>query len=203
MAHYIIDEHGYEREVSMDEYNEWRWSEVGRKRRNVGFTPVGDYTVSTVFIGHDMSHGRTFAPLLYETLVMRNLGWSSMFHPLSGYMETYYTWDEAIEGHEEMIELVREHMAALTMPSVPEYQAAIEHAMAARENVSRVRMPAAADAFYLTLRLARNCARRYPDLYRDALRCVMRDMLNEVPDDELEGVEPALSGGWGLWLCER
>lgn len=79
--------------------------------RRVGLTRVVDYEVSTVYlvIDHNFGGGR---PLIFETMVFK--GGSAM----DEYTERYSTEQEAREGHENVVGMVR----ALTdlTPSRPE-----------------------------------------------------------------------------------
>lgn len=66
---------------------------------------VGDFPVSTTFMGIDHDFTSKGPPILFETMVF--------LHPqkeLSDWeelaMDRYSTWDEAVEGHKEMVELV-------------------------------------------------------------------------------------------------
>lgn len=68
-------------------------------KRRVDFTVVADgVEVSTVFLGYDHSFGGG-QPVLFETLVFGG--------PLDMEMERYYTWDEAVAGHAEMVARVK------------------------------------------------------------------------------------------------
>ena len=67
--------------------------------RRVEFTQInGDIGVSTVFLGLDHQWGNG-PPLLFETMVFGG--------ELDGEQERYSTWEEAIEGHENMCILVQ------------------------------------------------------------------------------------------------
>ena len=66
--------------------------------RRVGLTEIGDIRVSTVFLGidHNFCGG---APLLFETMIFGG--------PHDQEMQRYSTWDEAENGHEQMVELAK------------------------------------------------------------------------------------------------
>ena len=60
----------------------------------------GDVRVSTVFLGLDHSFSQTRLPLLWETLVFGG--------PLDGEMYRYESRLQAMQGHQTMVEKVRE-----------------------------------------------------------------------------------------------
>jgi len=98
MAHgrYILDGH---RAVSCPDLETWgRWLETAD--RVVAQTTVRDgVDVSTVFIGLDHQFGNG-SPLLFETMVFR--------HGDGQDTDRYSTWDEAVNGHQRMVERVRD-----------------------------------------------------------------------------------------------
>jgi hypothetical protein len=62
--------------------------------RRVGSTEVGEYWVSTVWLGIDHSWGFGDAPLIFETMVFkRDAGF------MDEYMDRYSTEAQAFEGH--------------------------------------------------------------------------------------------------------
>ena len=72
-----------------------RWFE--RSNRRVDSTEVGQYRVSTVFLGLDHSFGGP-APLLFETMIFPLESMSEEF------CQRYATWEEAVAGHQEAVE---------------------------------------------------------------------------------------------------
>lgn len=58
--------------------------------------------VSTVFLGLDHNWGPVGPPLLFETMVFGS--------DLDGSQWRYATWDEAVAGHERVVDLVRERL---------------------------------------------------------------------------------------------
>lgn len=77
---------------------EWgRWMENIDKRK-VAHDMVGEARVSTVFLGldHNWDEGE---PILFETMVFSG--------KRDGEMERYSTWDEAIDGHNRIVESLR------------------------------------------------------------------------------------------------
>ena len=67
--------------------------------RIVAKDTVGDSDVSTIFLGLDHSFGEG-PPLLFETMVFGGM--------LSDAMDRYSTWDDAVDGHNAMVERVRQ-----------------------------------------------------------------------------------------------
>jgi len=67
--------------------------------RTVARTDLGYALVSTVFLGLDHNILGEGPPKLFETLVFGG--------PLDGEMVRYSTWDEAVEGHDAMLNRVR------------------------------------------------------------------------------------------------
>lgn len=79
---------------------EWaKWFEEANCR--VDYTQITpDIEVSTVFLGIDHNCGRVGKPLLFKTMVFGG--------SLDEEQERYSTWDEAEQGHEQMVEKVRQ-----------------------------------------------------------------------------------------------
>ena len=85
-------------------FTEWL-AVFGNKDRNVEKTKVGNdkWLVSTVFLGfdHSFGHGK---PQIFETLVMGP-------EPYDGICFRYSTETEAVEGHEKVVQLLRNKIA--------------------------------------------------------------------------------------------
>lgn len=95
---YILEGHT---PVPCDHILEWaKWMECKRHNSRVAETMIGDVYVSTVFLGldHDFSE-KEHVPILFETLVFGG--------PLDQEMDRYCTWDEAVAGHNAMVERVK------------------------------------------------------------------------------------------------
>ena len=82
--------------VPCDDVLEWAsWFETAE--RVVRQTRIDEHlVVSTVFLGLDHNYTRTGPPLLFETMVFR--------HGSGDETRRYSTWEEADEGHEEVVE---------------------------------------------------------------------------------------------------
>jgi len=72
--------------------------------------------VSTVFLGADHSFGNA-RPLLYETMVFVSDHSHGVGEGLDGAMQRYTTRDEALAGHDKMVEMVYEEEPALRLVS--------------------------------------------------------------------------------------
>jgi hypothetical protein len=80
--------------------NEWIKAERFKRPDNerewrVGDTTIGDARVSTVFLEIDHRFVDEGPPILFETLVFGG--------PMDGEMERYATWEEAEQGHADMV----------------------------------------------------------------------------------------------------
>jgi hypothetical protein len=94
--HYILEGHT---PVQTDLMTWAKWFETAD--RVVSNTQIGEWRISTVFLGLDHAfHGSP--PLLFETLVFGG--------PLDGEMDRYSTWDQAEAGHKEICARVREKL---------------------------------------------------------------------------------------------
>ena len=83
----------------LDEFG--RWFATDNDKRRVAETTIGDYWVSTVFLGFDHNWGDG-APVLFETMIFPSgiMG--------AEYQERYCTWDEAEAGHQRAVEYMRQ-----------------------------------------------------------------------------------------------
>lgn len=98
---YILNEdHTFSKVSNMHEHYEWEknhgFNGLKEDRRTVDRYESKSLVVSTVFLGLDHSFGEG-PPILFETLVSGG--------DLEGEMDRYYTWEEAIKGHNNMMKL--------------------------------------------------------------------------------------------------
>lgn len=99
---YILDENGNPKEEP--DLMVWaKWMENGFfDKRKIAQDTIDGVLVSTVFLGLDYSFDDG-PPVLYETMVFKKGG--------SDEMQRYHTKEEALEGHKEMVELVKEELS--------------------------------------------------------------------------------------------
>lgn len=116
-SHWILDKDGNEVETDLMTWAAW-FEKSGNRR--IDRTEVGDYHVSTVFLGLDHNFGDEGRPLLYETMVFENAE-SEIERPSVGdfpaskmqinksldeYSERYSTRAEAEAGHKRIVAAV-------------------------------------------------------------------------------------------------
>ena len=93
-SRYILSGH---KAMPCDDLLKWaEWVETAD--RVVAQETVGKVVVSTVFLGLDYSFGNG-PPLFFETMVLGG--------PIDQETKLYTTWDEAVTGHQAMVELVK------------------------------------------------------------------------------------------------
>ena len=79
------------------------WFMENKDARRVALTEIAkDIEVSTVFLGLDHNFRGEGRPLLFETMVFGG--------SMNGSMRRYENWIEAEQGHQEMVDKVREKM---------------------------------------------------------------------------------------------
>lgn len=80
-----------------------RWGEMleNIERRRVSFDAVGDYEVSTVFVGIDHNFIDRGPPLLFETMVFDEKGDGRECY-------RYSSWDDALTGHLATVRRLKE-----------------------------------------------------------------------------------------------
>lgn len=95
---YILDENRNPKAVTVEELAQRSQTTLAKK---VAFDTVGDVDISTVFLGLDHSFGRGETPTLFETMTFSaNPGFNE-------YQWRYATWDEAVRGHNQIVERVK------------------------------------------------------------------------------------------------
>src|SRR3982751_5760752 len=95
---YILDEN--KNAIRCDDLIEWARNFEHLDKR-VGIDRVNGKRISTVFLGIDHSFGSNDGPLLFETMVFKDNGYDDI------YCERYKTYNEAVTGHNRVIELVK------------------------------------------------------------------------------------------------
>lgn len=67
------------------------------QKRRVALDEIGDYVVSTVFLGLDHCFSLTGSPILFETMIFPKGGFRDL------HCERYETWNEAVAGHQRIV----------------------------------------------------------------------------------------------------
>lgn len=89
--------------VLVDDLIEWAKA-FEKMNRQVAKDAIGDVSVSTVFLALDHQFGKG-KPILFETMVFGG--------ELDGEQDRYHTWEEAEEGHKNMVKRVNHEQATL------------------------------------------------------------------------------------------
>lgn len=103
LGHWILnDDHSL---TGVDLMTWAKWLEENRARKIVKQETVGEYWISTVFLGLNHNYGPSGPPLLFETMVFdkerdKPGGWTEH------YCDRYSTWDEAMAGHAHIVAYV-------------------------------------------------------------------------------------------------
>lgn len=86
-----------------------RWVDFWKQDwlRRVAITRLDVGVVSTVFLGLDHAFGTSDVPILFETMVFYNDG--------SDHTYRYATWDEALEGHHLVTDILYQNGGRLTL----------------------------------------------------------------------------------------
>jgi len=93
---YILDKDNKPIRSNIISYSKWESKNPGIKGVKQDY--IGDIYISTVFLGLDHSYDGG-KPLLWETMVFN--GEDDM------YQERYTCYEDAVEGHERVLELVK------------------------------------------------------------------------------------------------
>jgi hypothetical protein len=107
IRYYVLDKNNNPKPVSVD-----RWAfTFEHHRRVVARETIGGVIVSTVFLGLDHSFG-SGPPLIFETMVFDA--------DESLICRRYSTWNEAVEGHHEIVMSCKalQAMAELTVDAI-------------------------------------------------------------------------------------
>jgi len=92
--------------VPCDDTVRWAmwWEAANRNNlKHLALTEVApNVVVSTIFIGIDMSFGRSKKPYLWETMVSSDYGWD--------YQRRYDSAESAMAGHEAMVAEIEERL---------------------------------------------------------------------------------------------
>lgn len=104
----------------------WFGQSYETEERVVAKTVIHDYEISTVFLGLDHNFLLKGPPIVFETMVFRLFGEIRKYEitmpdgttrvfehdresveDIDGYTRRYATWEEAEQGHEEVVKLVK------------------------------------------------------------------------------------------------
>lgn len=97
--------------VKVDTVEEWGVLFENSDGRRVAQDTIGDYWISTVFLGMDHNFSSSGPPILFETMVFYRR--EPKPHELKErvgddvYQNRYATWEEAEAGHKEAVEMVK------------------------------------------------------------------------------------------------
>ena len=84
-----------------------RWLTLWREERHVDQTEIGDWWVSTVWLGLDHGFGPNHKPLIFETMIFEGGDATDL------YMDRYSTEEDAHAGHEVAVAWLRNHLAQI------------------------------------------------------------------------------------------
>ena len=93
---YILDENNNPVKVDGLTAGQWMDDSANRQQRQVNFSTFNNVSLSTVFLSLDHNHYGYGEPILYESLWFGG--------PFDGHSSRYKTRDEALLGHQRMLE---------------------------------------------------------------------------------------------------
>lgn len=98
----------YDYDGNPTDHDTWSrlWDDT--EARRLALDTVGGYRVSTVWLGVDHSFGHHEQPVLWETMVFSK---GPDPYDLNEFMCRYDSRDEALAGHVEVVEMVRERVS--------------------------------------------------------------------------------------------
>lgn len=97
---YTLDENNNPTPCSLMEWGELFETEEGRKKKQIDFTEIDGYTISTVFLGIDHGFDLTKKPILFETMIF--------YRNESIYETQCATYDEAKKMHQDAIQWIND-----------------------------------------------------------------------------------------------
>jgi hypothetical protein len=90
---------------SLDALHAWGEMMNDQARRTVATDEINNIYISTVFLGVDHGYGGGGPPILFETMAFVHEGGDARYDQICW---RYPTWDEAEEGHKQMVALILE-----------------------------------------------------------------------------------------------
>lgn len=118
--YYILNEDHTVTGVGMQTWSEWYNNPLSSRR--VALDHVGSWMISTVFLGIDYSFRGDGPPILFETMVFEHgdVGAESE-------VNRYSTWDDAIQGHQAMVERYKTETSEPSTSLIVEYQVPVDY----------------------------------------------------------------------------
>lgn len=108
---WILDDDGNPvSEPDLMKWADWFGDAQKNQLRVVARTDVSNYEVSTVFLALDYSFGGP-EPILYETMVFAKGAKPGVSTNDDGFFDRYSTREEALQGHERIVGLVKKKQA--------------------------------------------------------------------------------------------
>jgi hypothetical protein len=100
MYYYLEKDHS-SRSCPLDEWSSQLRDMNKNDTKHVAHDKIDNYIISTIWLGLDHNYfgGR---PMLFETMIFKD---NKSFEDI--YMDRYFTWDEALKGHEFAIHWVK------------------------------------------------------------------------------------------------
>ena|SRR3990172_2075693 len=83
------------------------WIKLWETRQKIAIDKIGEFQISTVWLGLDHSFGSTGAPFIFETMIFCN----NESHSLHETRWLYSTREEAEHGHTVAVALCREEVS--------------------------------------------------------------------------------------------
>lgn len=103
MKSYLLDENNVPYEVTLEDYAKGITPDIKR----VALDYVNDsIKISTVFLGWDHSFMEESAPILFETMIFGG--------EFDDFQRRYTTYNEALQGHTEAVEMVKQSLTPKT-----------------------------------------------------------------------------------------
>lgn len=94
MKFWYLDENKVPQSLPLEDLTTYMRKNGDPRKQVARDEPILGTVVSTVFLAHDTTVGRTMLPVLFETMIF-----SETHNDLRGDAERYCTWEEAVAGH--------------------------------------------------------------------------------------------------------
>lgn len=110
LDNYILD--GHIPVIEPDLLKWAMWYETAE--RHVGHDDIGEFTVSTVFLGLDHQHWEG-PPILFETMIFQGPPDENGYRKDVG-QQRYSTWEQAETGHQKVVDKIRGEVQGEPIP---------------------------------------------------------------------------------------